>query len=70
MTRSAAGSRLCARRGFRDVEPIFEPLWKLSEYQAMVAEFEADMAEQLARVREMERNGELEPIPEVSATTQ
>jgi hypothetical protein len=36
----------------------------------MVAEIEADMAEQLARVREMERNGELEPIPEVSATTQ
>ena len=31
---------------------------------------EADMAAQLARVREMERNGELEPIPEVSATTQ
>jgi len=29
-----------------------------------------DMAVQLARVREMERNGELEPIPEVSATTQ
>ena len=29
----------------------------------MVAEIEADMAEQLARVREMERNGELEPIP-------
>jgi hypothetical protein len=26
------------------------------------------MAAQLARVREMERNGELEPIPEVSAT--
>jgi hypothetical protein len=31
----------------------------------MVAEIEADMAEQLERVREMERNGELEPIPEV-----
>jgi len=31
---------------------------------AKVAEIEADMAEQLARVREMERNGELEPIPE------
>ena len=29
-----------------------------------------DMATQLARVREMERNGELEPIPEISATTQ
>ncbi len=38
------------------------------EFQAMVAEIEADMAKQLARVREMERNGELEPIPEVSAT--
>ena len=36
----------------------------------MVAEIEADMAAQLARVREMERNGELEPIPEVSATAQ
>ncbi len=30
----------------------------------MVAEIEADMAEQLARVREMERNGELELIPD------
>jgi hypothetical protein len=28
-----------------------------------------DMAVQLARVREMEKNGEWEPIPEVSATT-
>jgi hypothetical protein len=27
------------------------------------------MAAQLARVREMERNGELEPIPEIPATT-
>jgi hypothetical protein len=34
-----------------------------------MAEIEADMAAQLARVREMERNGELEPIPEFSATT-
>ncbi len=48
----------------------FEPLWKLPEFQAMVAEIEADMAEQLARVREMERNGELAAIPEVSATAQ
>jgi tetratricopeptide (TPR) repeat protein len=46
-----------------------ESLHDEPEYQAMVAEIEADMAEQLARVREMERNGELEPIPEVSATT-
>ncbi len=47
-----------------------ESLHDEPEYQAMVAEIEADMASQLARVREMERNGELEPIPEVSATTQ
>jgi tetratricopeptide (TPR) repeat protein len=40
------------------------------EFQAMVAEIEADMAQQLARVREMERNGELEPIPEASAMSQ
>ncbi len=33
------------------------------------AEIEADMAAQLARVRKMERNGELKPIPEISATT-
>jgi tetratricopeptide (TPR) repeat protein len=40
------------------------------EFQAMVEEIEADMAKQLARVREMERNGELEPIPEISGATQ
>jgi TolB-like protein/DNA-binding winged helix-turn-helix (wHTH) protein/Flp pilus assembly protein TadD len=50
-------------------DPILESLHDEPEYQAMVAEIEADMAAQLARVREMERNGELEPIPEVSATT-
>ncbi len=70
MTGSAAGSRLCARPGFRDVAPIFEPLWKLPEFAAIIAEIEADMAAQLERVREMERNGELEPIPEVSAAVQ
>jgi tetratricopeptide (TPR) repeat protein len=51
-------------------DPSLESLHDEPEFQAMVAEIEADMAEQLARVREMERNGELEPIPEVSATTQ
>ena len=30
------------------------------------AEIRADMAEQLARVREMERNGEFEFIPELA----
>ena len=51
-------------------DPILESLHDEPEYQVMIAEIEADMAAQLERVREMERNGELEPIPEVSATTQ
>ena len=46
------------------LDPILESLHDEPEFQAMIAEIEADMAEQLARVREMERNGELEPIPE------
>jgi TolB-like protein/cytochrome c-type biogenesis protein CcmH/NrfG len=49
-------------------DPNLESLHDEPEFQAMVAEIEADMAEQLARVREMERNGELEPIPEISTT--
>jgi hypothetical protein len=55
---------------FLKYDPILESLHDEPEFQAMVAEIEADMAEQLARVREMEKNGELEPIPEVSAMTQ
>jgi TolB-like protein/DNA-binding winged helix-turn-helix (wHTH) protein len=51
------------------LKPEMESLYDEPEYQAVVAEIEADMAAQLARVREMERNGELEPIPETSATT-
>jgi tetratricopeptide (TPR) repeat protein len=51
-------------------EPNLESLHSEPEFQAMVAEIEADMAAQLERVREMERNGELEPIPEISATVQ
>ncbi len=55
---------------FLERDPNLESLHGESEYQAMVAEIEADMAEQLARVRGVKRNGELEPIPEVSATNQ
>jgi tetratricopeptide (TPR) repeat protein len=50
-------------------DPTLESLHDEPEFQAMVAEIEADMAAQLARVRERERNGELEPIPELAATT-
>ena len=48
-------------------DPTLESLHDEPEFQAMIAEIEADMAAQLARVREMERNGELEPIPELAA---
>ncbi len=51
-------------------DPNLASLHDEPEFAAIVAEIEADMAAQLARVREMERNGELEPIPEVSAATQ
>jgi tetratricopeptide (TPR) repeat protein len=51
-------------------DPNLESLHDEPEFQAMVSEIEADMAAQLARVREMERNSELEPIPEASATIQ
>jgi hypothetical protein len=50
--------------------PNLDSIRDTPEFAAIVAEIEADMAAQLARVREMERNGELESIPEVSATTQ
>ncbi len=49
------------------LKPDLESLHDEPEFQAMVAEIEADMAGQLERVREMERNGELEPIPELAA---
>jgi tetratricopeptide (TPR) repeat protein len=52
---------------FLKFDPTLESLHDEPEYQAMIEEIEADMAEQLARVREMERSGELEPIPELAA---
>jgi len=49
--------------------PNLDSIRDTPEFAAIVAEIEADMATQLARVREMEQSGELEPIPGVSATT-
>jgi tetratricopeptide (TPR) repeat protein len=75
--KALAALREHAETGTRDMwrwqllyNPNLESIRDTPEFAAIVAEIEADMAAQLARVREMERNGELEPIPEVSATTQ
>jgi tetratricopeptide (TPR) repeat protein len=54
-------------RYFLKHDPILESLHDEPEYQAMVAEIETDMAEQLARVRELQRSGELTAIPELAA---
>jgi hypothetical protein len=40
-----------------------EPLWDLPELQGLMAEVRADMAAQLAQLREMERGGEVAMIP-------
>jgi hypothetical protein len=48
-------------------KPDLESLHDEPEYQSMVAEIEADMAEQLGRVREMQTSGELTAIPELAA---
>jgi len=51
-------------RYFLKHDSVLEPLHNEPEYQAIIAEVEADMAAQLIRVREMEANGELAPFPE------
>jgi tetratricopeptide (TPR) repeat protein len=50
-------------------DPTLESLHAEPEYQAMIAEIEADMAAQLERVREMERRGELVLSSEQNAPT-
>ena len=50
--------------------PNLESIRDTPEFAAIVAKIEADMAAQLARVREMERNGELITIAEATAQSQ
>ena len=45
---------------FFDHDPVLEPLRKVPQFQAIRAEIAADMAKQLAHVREMEASGEIE----------
>ncbi len=46
--------------------PNLKSIRDTPEFAAIVAEIEADMAEQLARVHEMQRSGELTAIPELA----
>jgi tetratricopeptide (TPR) repeat protein len=45
--------------------PAFEFLWEDPEFQEIMAIMHAELARQLERIREMERNGELAPAPGV-----
>jgi TolB-like protein/class 3 adenylate cyclase/Tfp pilus assembly protein PilF len=53
---------------FLERDPNLESLHDEPEFQAMVEEIRADMAAQLERVREMQRRGELTPIPSTDAS--
>jgi tetratricopeptide (TPR) repeat protein len=63
---AANGTRLLWR--FRLLyNPNLESIRDTPEFAAVIAEIEADMATQLARVHEMQRSGELTAIPERAA---
>jgi hypothetical protein len=63
---AAAGTRYMWRWQLL-YNPNLDSIRDTPEFAAVIAEIEADMAAQLARVREMKRNGEFEPIPELAA---
>jgi TolB-like protein/Tfp pilus assembly protein PilF len=49
---------------YLDHDPSLDSIRDAPEFQAMLQEIKADMAAQLERVRAMEANGELEPVPD------
>lgn len=53
-------------RYYLDYDPNLASLRDEPEFQALAAEFRADMAAQLERVRAMEANGELESVPDIN----
>ena len=68
-----AALRRAVDGGWRDLwwqaqtDPTLTSISEHPEFMAALDEVKADMAAQLERVREMERNGELAPMPEVAA---
>jgi tetratricopeptide (TPR) repeat protein len=50
------------------IDPVFEPLWELPEFQARMTKIETEMAGQLANLQEMEKRGELTAIPRSEAS--
>ena len=53
---------------FAEHDLSLEPLHDEPEFQTMIEEIRADMAVWLERIREMERNVELEPIPPIGTS--
>ncbi len=51
---------------YLELDPNLDSIRNEPEFKAMVEKIKSDMAVQLERVREMEANGELEPIPDVN----
>jgi TolB-like protein/tetratricopeptide (TPR) repeat protein len=50
---------------FRFDQPIYDPVRDTDRFQNLVAKYDGDAARQLARLRQMERKGELPPAPGV-----
>jgi tetratricopeptide (TPR) repeat protein len=45
------------------IDPVFEPLWELPDFQSLMSTVETEMAQQLASLRQIENDGELAANP-------